>query len=1264
MKKMSKSRKSIWRRLCCLLCLVALCANGVWTQNRMEVYAKESDAFLGTAGDDMEFERDKEESNNDAEKEDKGGFGERDLEVVEEGKAEDEEDNDDVTDKVPLPAKEDIGGTELTIHAYTEGTFPCVMTYGFELSDQTAYSTVWDKPIYRMTAEGENWWSLTMRVPDGKLFEVYGQCTEMEANGWVMKFSDIETAAEGEYEKSWRNFIDHPYYKDGVFSSGNSEEGDNKERELTIHIYSEGAIPGIVTKSFVLADVEPYGEAWGDKFYALTAEGDNWWTLTFQAPADKTFELYSNYADIPQDWMMNFIPSSGTEDSYSKWWSNFIDKPYYKDGIFYETNPDMKTYADLQALIQTAEQKKEADYKAESWTVMQEALAEAKAVAETDAAEEITAAYHKLDKAIKDLALTNIVDADIYVRQLELPADFIKGVDISSYVSLKDSGVVFYDFDGNEVDDTGFFHLLKSAGVNYVRVRVWNNPYDAAGNGYGGGNSDLAKAVIVGKLATDAGMGVLVNFHYSDFWADPAKQKAPKRWEGKSLEEKEALLESYTVDCLTTLKNAGVDVGMVQVGNETNNGIAGEFSREGMCKLFQAGSKGVRAVFPNAKVVLHFTNPESKDFAGDYAKSFDEYGVDYDVFATSYYPFCHGTLGNLTSKLNAVATTYGKEVMVAETSYAVTWDDFDGHDNTAPKEDQILNYPVSVQGQADSLVDVMDAVNQVSGGMGIGMFYWEPAWIAVGNAFHEDGSLNEEKLAENKRKWEMNGSGWAASYSAEYDPEDAGVWFGGSAVDNQGLFDAFGHPLDSLNVFKYVGTGSTTTRRPISATRSIAVSLYVGETFSYPETATVTYNDGTAEEVAVTWKEEEKALVDVTKEGTYTVTGTISVNGINFTTKLVIKVSVNDNLLLNPGFEDGTNGWKITYLTEHKDYVSVKHKDSEANLGGNYSLHFWSDKAIEFTVEQTLENLEEGYYTFLANLQGGTGFEDAIRVEAVTQSASESGEASLNGWKNWVTPTVEKILVKKGESLTVRLYVKTNAEGWGTIDDLKVNGPHGTIADDPDDDDDDKDDDREDGSDDKNDKDDKENKGDGSRPSGGVRIVAESVPAQRLVPLKENVVSTSTGSIKSVIPGIYQAGTVAGAVITGEAESVKQAAGLTQQEIADGVQLKYYICDTIDKTVKESLGKQAASDGYQVGTVINLDLYRLNKGEVNALRYIPGVIEVKIGVPDYLYKVGRKFSLMAMDADGKVILLKDKDADDKTITAETNYFGIYAVVFE
>lgn len=324
---------------------------------------------------------------------------------------------------------------------------------------------------------------------------------------------------------------------------------------------------------------------------------------------------------------------------------------------------------------------------------------------------------------------TGPVDAGIVVDKVDgLPADFINGVDISSILALEESGVTFRDWDGQAAD---VFDVLESADVNYVRVRVWNDPFDAQGNGYGGGDNDIAAAVEIGERAKAHGMKLLVDFHYSDFWADPAKQKAPKAWSAMTVAQKAAATEEYTADALTQLKDAGVDVGMVQVGNETNNGVAGVTGWAGMSQIFSAGSSAVREVYPDALVAVHFTNPERAGSYASIAKQLDTYGVDYDVFASSYYPFWHGSLSNLTTVLDQVATTYDKQVMVAETSWNYTLEDGDGHENTIKPSSGFTQYPSSVQGQATAVRDVMQAVTDV-GPAGIGVFYWEPAWLPVG----------------------------------------------------------------------------------------------------------------------------------------------------------------------------------------------------------------------------------------------------------------------------------------------------------------------------------------------------------------------------------------------------------------------------------------------------------------------------------------------------------------------------------------------------
>ena len=260
----------------------------------------------------------------------------------------------------------------------------------------------------------------------------------------------------------------------------------------------------------------------------------------------------------------------------------------------------------------------------------------------------------------------------LYVKKVEnLPEDFIFGMDISSVLAEEASGVKYYDFEGKETD---LFRLLADNGINMIRVRIWNNPYDENGNGFGGGNCDIRTAVEIGKRATACGMKLLADFHYSDFWADPGKQMVPRAWQGMEIEEKTQAAYEFTLDCLQQMKDAGVDVGMVQVGNETNNRLCGEKTWMNIAYIMDAGARATREVYPEALVALHFANPEKTDSYRTYAQKMDYYEknglIHYDVFATSYYPYWHGTLDNLAGILTEIAETYGKKVMVMETSYA------------------------------------------------------------------------------------------------------------------------------------------------------------------------------------------------------------------------------------------------------------------------------------------------------------------------------------------------------------------------------------------------------------------------------------------------------------------------------------------------------------------------------------------------------------------------------------------------------------------
>lgn len=202
---------------------------------------------------------------------------------------------------------------------------------------------------------------------------------------------------------------------------------------------------------------------------------------------------------------------------------------------------------------------------------------------------------------------TSVDNDDIVVAKVkDLSSDFIMGMDISSVITELGSGVVYKDYSGKEINNvTDFCKFLAENGINHIRVRVWNDPYDSNGNGYGGGNNDVATAKKIADACRSAGIKMLVDFHCSDFWTDPSKQMVPKAWKDYTVDEKAVAVEKFINESLNTIDASKDVVDMVQVGNETTGGFIGETNTEAMCKLFSAGTKGVKDYNSDVKVVIH-----------------------------------------------------------------------------------------------------------------------------------------------------------------------------------------------------------------------------------------------------------------------------------------------------------------------------------------------------------------------------------------------------------------------------------------------------------------------------------------------------------------------------------------------------------------------------------------------------------------------------------------------------------------------------------
>lgn len=513
--------------------------------------------------------------------------------------------------------------------------------------------------------------------------------------------------------------------------------------------------------------------------------------------------------------------------------------------------------------------------------------------------------------------------SDVFVEPVAgISDDFIRGMDASAVLSVEKSGAKYYGYDGKEQD---VFETLAESGVNYIRLRVWNDPYDENGNGYGGGDNDVATAIELGKRATQYGMKVNIDFHYSDFWADPKRQHAPKAWEGMSADEKADALYDFTKESLTQILDAGVDVGMVQVGNEINNGMSGETDVPAVMELLNAGSRAVREIADSygkdIQIVLHYTNIEDNEEVDTMAANLKEYGVDYDIFGLSYYPFWDGTNENMQNVAKNIMDRYGKKVVIAETSYCYTEKDGDGFGNSFDGiEDAVDGYAPTVQSQATMIRDICAAANEVGV---LGVFYWEGTWIPVGSEDQDNSAL-----------WEKYGSGWASSYSAEYDPDDAGLYYGGCSWDNQAMFDFTGHPLPSLNVFRYLKDGHTVPLA-VDFIPQTTVSRDVGEALTLPETVEVVYNDRSANtQVPVSWDASQVAAIDTKKAGTYTVDGTLS-DGTAVTADVDVEMV---NYVKNPGFEEVDRSmWEISYAGEN-DPTDYQEKADDAHDGDTLTI--------------------------------------------------------------------------------------------------------------------------------------------------------------------------------------------------------------------------------------------------------------------------------------------------------------------------------------
>ncbi len=350
----------------------------------------------------------------------------------------------------------------------------------------------------------------------------------------------------------------------------------------------------------------------------------------------------------------------------------------------------------------------------------------------------------------------------------------IRGADLSGVPKNEDNGADYATADGTAVDPVKAF---SGAGANLVRLKVWVDPAD----GYNEKNHVVAMA----QRAQNAGMKVLVDFHYSDRWTDPGAQGVPAAWQGLTPSAMADALYTHTKDVLTALKTAGITPYAAQIGNEINPGMLWPHGQtwdvlpddsvtgaqwDNLAAFLTAGSRAVSEVSPDTKKILHLTNINNG--IGGLTWWFDEVtarAVPFDLIGLSYYSYWHGTLADLQNAVSTLSDRYDRDVLIVETAYPFTLEDNPG----SPFENVIKSagslakgYPATPAAQAANFRAIQDVVASAPGGRGVGAVYWEPAWTSVA------------------------GSGW--------DPTDPAA---GNAWENQALFDHSNRALPALATY-------------------------------------------------------------------------------------------------------------------------------------------------------------------------------------------------------------------------------------------------------------------------------------------------------------------------------------------------------------------------------------------------------------------------------------------------------------------------------
>jgi len=360
------------------------------------------------------------------------------------------------------------------------------------------------------------------------------------------------------------------------------------------------------------------------------------------------------------------------------------------------------------------------------------------------------------------------------------------GMDVSTLEETERLGGKFFE----NKKEASLYDILKKHGVTSIRLRLWNNPFDEKGESYGAGGCDIETVLRIARGAVKNGMNWMLDFHYSDFWADPAKQFIPKAWQCFTLEQLEKAVYEYTKDTLAHCKKGALYPSYVQIGNEITNGmlwplgrvdydkVTGEpVSYVNLIRLLNAGVKAARES-GDVKIILHLEKSCDNVRYRQWFDAVTAAGIDYDIIGVSYYPHWHGTINELKYNLDDISARNNKDVMIVETAYPFTDEQYAAegvsfviNEKTTLPDGSVPPYPHSIEGQRNFLRDLVKMVKSIKRCKGL--YYWEPGWLP------------------------LDGSTWATVAARKYMGEEHKA--GGNEWANQCLFDYKGNLLPAIN---------------------------------------------------------------------------------------------------------------------------------------------------------------------------------------------------------------------------------------------------------------------------------------------------------------------------------------------------------------------------------------------------------------------------------------------------------------------------------